>query len=164
MAEECQTACAQMQIRVQRREAPFPLPAVLRGEWASDLKGRHLEKDHLSVLFDNYLDKLHGHGPLSTRQQHERKFARQAGYNRDPDELFPALRNLLPLRHGQVTADGVVECDSLCYAHDLLVYWPGQPVTLRRSEYSRSTAWVYLEDEVLCQAAVGGPRQAPPIR
>ncbi len=155
VTEECREACAQMQINLQRTDRPFPLPADLRGEWASDLKGRPLRQDHLSVLFDNYLGKRHGHGPLSMREQQERKFAHQVGYNRDPNELFPALRNLLPLRHGQITADGVVECDGLHYANDLLAYWPGQQVTLRQSEYS-NVVWVYLEDEVLCQAATGG--------
>jgi hypothetical protein len=171
VTEECQAACAQMQMGVRRAEQPLPLPAVLRGEWASDLRGRHLRKGHLGVLFDNHLAKLHGHGPLSAHEQQARTFARQIGYNRDPDEVFPALRNLLPMRAGYITADGVVECDSLRYSDDLLIYWPGHQVALRQSEYSPpelkarypheqraapTMAWVYLDGEVLCRATTCG--------
>jgi hypothetical protein len=169
VTQECQAACAQMQIGVRRAEQPLPLSAVLRGEWASDLRGRRLRKDHLGVLFDNHLAKLHGHGPLSAREQQARTFARQVGYNRDPDEVFPALRNLLPMRAGYITADGVVECDGLRHTDDLLIYWPGCQATLRESEYSEpkalyphgqravpTMAWVYLDGEVLCRATTGG--------
>jgi hypothetical protein len=151
-------ACAQMQISVRRADGSLPVPAWLRGEWAQDLAGRCLQPDRLAALFDNHLTKLHGYGPLYTREQQNRQFPYQVRYHRDPDELFPALRNLLPLHGGYITAEGEVECGGLRYAHDLLVYWPGRQVTLRRSEYSSTqrtaptTAWIYLEGEVLCQA------------
>jgi hypothetical protein len=115
-------ACAQMQISVRRADGPLPVPAWLRGEWAQDLARRCLQPDRLAALFDNHLTKLHGYGPLYTREQQNRKFPYQVRYHRDPDELFPALRNLLPLRCGYITAEGEVECDGLRYAHDLLVH------------------------------------------
>ena len=65
---------------------------------------------------------------------------------------IPALRQLLPVHPGTIDADGAVEFDGLHYEDDLLKYWPGHRVQLRRSEQAEATAWVYLDGEVLCQA------------
>ncbi len=104
------------------------------------------------MLFDNYLHKAHGYGPLRMQEQQARDWANLIGYNRDPAWQFPALRCFLPSHNGIIGPDGTVEYDGLHYADELLSYWPGHPVTLRRSESSEAMAWVYLDGEVLCQA------------
>src|SRR5258708_455384 len=62
------------------------------------------------------------------------------------------LRAFLPQHPSAITAEGTVPFDGLHYTHELLLYWPGSPVTLCRSPYAEATAWIYLGEEILCQA------------
>jgi hypothetical protein len=151
LSPACRDACASIQIDVTPAPAGVPWPDFARSDWTHDLTGQPLRADQLARLFDNYLKKMHGYGPLSTQEDQDREFARLAGYNRDPAWQFPALRNFLPLRH-RIIQDAAVECDGLHYTDELLALWPGQSVTLRRSEACEATAWVYLDGESVCQA------------
>ena len=73
------------------------------------------------------------------------------GFSRDPASIFPALRNLLPLHRSRI-CDGSVEFNGLHYADELLDLWQGKPVCLRCSEEAESRAWIYLNNEILCEA------------
>lgn len=149
--------CAAAGIDVQLVEhLPLDSPTILtalQGSWARDFTGRVLQKADLAMLFDTYLYRICGYSPLRVREQQTRKFAGLTGYNRDPTWQFPALRWLLPEHRGVIEPDGTVVFDGLHYVdryeENLLVYWPGHQVTLRRSEYAESAAWIYLDGEIL---------------
>jgi len=151
VSQACCDACAGIQVDIVAAPDDIPCPELVHSDWPRDLKGRVLPEDHFARLFDNYLNKVNGYGPLSQRELQYREFAQLVGYNRDPAWQFPALRDFLPVRHG-VVQDAAVECDGLHYADELLAYWPGKPATVRRSETSDATAWVYLDGEILCEA------------
>jgi len=152
MPSDCRDACARIGIEVEPATGALPLLDSLRGDWTRALSDRPLQQGHFAVLFDNYLDKVQGYGPLRTQEHQDREFVSLVGYNRDPAWQFPALRDFLPLRPGRIAQDGSVEYDGLHYEDELLTYWPDQPVTLRRSETAEALAWVYLDGEMLCPA------------
>jgi hypothetical protein len=149
----CQQTCNRLGISIQQvDESSTPLLKSLRGNWARDLAGKVLSKKRFTLLLDNYLRQVHGHGPLRGQLRRNRKFARRIGYNRDPAWQFPALCGFLPAHESAISADGSVEHDGLHYENELLAHWPGQQVILRRSETAEALAWVYLDEEILCQA------------
>jgi hypothetical protein len=45
-----------------------------------------------------------------------------------------------------------VAFDGLHYTEDLLTYWPGSRITVKRSEHTEAVLWIYLGGEILCQA------------
>jgi hypothetical protein len=132
---------------------PPGMLTVLQGNWAQDFTGRVLQKAQFAMLFDTYLYRISGYSPLRVREQQTREFAHLTGYNRDPAWQFPALRWLLPPHPGVIAPDGAVVLDGLHYTdrneENLLTYWSGHQVTLRRSENMESAAWVYLDGEIL---------------
>ena len=132
----CHVACARGKIGVEEVHAEFPL----------------MQTSHCAALLDTYLYRIYGYGPLREGEQRAREFTSLIGYNHDPAWQFPLLRELLPVGVGCIDSEGSVLYDGLHYTHDLLSYWQGHPVTLRRSEWSESTAWIYLDGEILCQA------------
>lgn len=153
VSKTCQAACDQIGLGLKSSNGTSPLPLLdaLHSDWARDLQGKVLGKSRLVTLFDNYLEKRHGYGPLKSQSWKRADFAHLVGYNADPAWQFSALRHFLPA-HAGIIRDGAVQYDGLHYEDELLVYWPDQPVTLRRSEVEESTTWVYLADEILCQA------------
>ncbi len=148
----CQKACADIGIETEQTEISSDLLDALSGKWTRDLAGRIVAQDHFITLLDNYLEKVHEYGPLRNQELLAYKFIHRVGFNRDPAWQFPALRNFLPLRSVTVQEGGAVEYDGLHYEDSLLVYWVDQKVALRRSESAEAVAWVYLDDEILCQA------------
>jgi hypothetical protein len=148
----CRDACATLRIQAETASTDSPLVRSLHSNWARDLSDRPLREEQFTALFDNYLCKQHGYGPLTAQRPRDRAFAHRIGYSRDPAWQLPALRELLPLQHSVIAEDGAVEYDGLHYADALLAHWIGRPVTLRRSESAEAVAWVYLDDEILCQA------------
>ena len=116
------------------------------------LAGRVLPQSHCAAILDSFLSRVHGYGPLREGKQRDQAFAQAKGYNQDPAALFPLLRALLPEQRAVITEDGFVIDGHVRYADELLRFWPGSPVTLRRSAHSTATAWVSLEGEILCQA------------
>jgi predicted ester cyclase len=111
-------------------------------------------------VFDNYLAKAHGYGPVIDAIEHDHQFAHLTGYNRDPAWQFPALRRLLPAQSDVVAEDGSVACAGLHFEDDILSPWAGQQVTVRRSLHSDAAAYVYVDDEILCLAMARELRRA----
>lgn len=148
----CRRACAAVHIEVELAPTRSPLMESWQANWTRDLSGRPFREEQFAAVFDNYLSKRYGYGPRTAQRQRDRDFMHLIGYNRDPAEQLAALREFLPLQPGVITEDGVVEYDGLHYADELLTYWIDHPVTLRRSESAEAVAWVYLDDEMLCQA------------
>jgi hypothetical protein len=68
------------------------------------------------------------------------------------DLEFELLREFLPEGSSGIDGEGAVPYDGLHYTHELLSYWPGSPVSIRRSAFSESAAWIYLDGEILCHA------------
>ena len=145
-------ACTRGRIGVEEVHAGFPLIQTISETWESGVAGRVLQGSHCAALLDTYLYKIHGYGPLREGERRARAYTPLIGYNQDPAWQFPLLRELLPTGAGSIDSEGSILYDGLHYTHDLLSYWPGHPVTLRRSEFSESTAWIYLNGEILCQA------------
>ncbi len=148
----CHAACARGRIGVEDVHAEFPLMQTISETWERGVAGRVLQASHCAALLDTYLYRIYGYGPLREGEQHAREFTSLIGYNQDPAWQFPLLRELLPVGVGCIDSEGSVLYDGLHYTHDLLSYSQGHPVTLRRSEWSESTAWIYLDGEILCQA------------
>lgn len=110
-----------------------------------------VEESKLALLFDTYLFKAHGYSPGRTKKNKTYTWRNLVGYNRDPASLLPQLRNFLPTYKTKIEKDIVTE-NGFHYEHPLLAYWNGSPATLRISYEDDSRCWVYVEDEVLCEA------------
>ena len=149
---DCSQTCQYMGIQVETTTSTLPVLQAMRETWAPGLAGRTLLQGHCAVLLDAYLRKQHGYGPLRERERRDREYAGAVGYTRDPAWQFPLLRALLPLHRSTITSEGTVAWDTIHYTDELLAYWPGHSVTLRRSAPSGATAWVYLDGEILCRA------------
>src|SRR6266699_751288 len=148
----CRDACARGGIQVEVTTDELPLIQNVRETWEHGVAGRVLHASHCAGLLDTYLNRTYGHGPLREREQREREYAARVGYNQDPAWQFPLLREFLPLAASSITAEEVVPFDELHYTHELLSYWPGSAVKIRRSAYAEATAWIYLDGEILCLA------------
>ncbi len=162
--DECMSVLHDLGIAFEPAVDQTPLERALRGDWTRELRGRPLPAHRFTVLLDTYLRRMHGYGPLRTAEDDGRRFIKRLGYNRDPAWQFPALRRLLPRADATIDEDGTVTHDGARYAHDLLAYWPGHIVTLRRSRHDRATAWVYLDGAVLCRAVARPERDHAEIR
>jgi len=152
LSAECQQACAALPLAIEEmRDQRYPLPTELQRPWERDLSGRCLTRQQFALLFDTYLAKFLGAGPLRTQRACNLQFARLKGYSREPTWQFPALRRLLPHRAAPIGADGCIVYDGLHYVDDLLACWPEQEVTLVQFPTAEAWAWVYQGDEFLCQ-------------
>jgi hypothetical protein len=143
--------CRELDIVLELGETPPPLMNAIEAAWynrPAELFTRH----QFQLTFDTYLHRLHGFGPLRTRRQKNYEFAHLLGYNRDPAWQLSALRSLLPIHHATIEATGDVVLEGLHFDDNLLMLFPGMPVTVRYSEESEATAWVYLNSEILCEA------------
>ena len=145
-------ACARGGIEVEETTAEPPFIQAVRERWERGVAGRTLLGSQCAGLLDTYLTKAHGYGPLRERERYARELRSLVGYNQDPAGQFPLLREFLPAVASSVTEEGVVPYDGLHYAHELLCYWPGHTVTIRRSAHMEAAAWIYLDGEILCLA------------
>ena len=153
LSEPLRTACTSLALEIEPLgERSLPLLEALRGRWDRDLAQRKLTTHQFMLLFDTYLVRQHGYGPLRARRERDHRFRGQLGYNREPAWQFPALRSLLPRVSARIAADGSIAYDGLHYVDELLAYWPECAITLIRSPATEAIAWVYLEGEILCQA------------
>lgn len=152
-SQPCLAACQRVGLRIKKERTEEPLVIqTLRETWEPELTGKRLPLRACEKLLDTYLYRFHGHGPLREFKQRANASVSLIGYNQDPAWQFPLLRCLLPEHVGTITTEGKVLYDGLHYAHELLSYWPGSSVTLRRSTHAEATAWIYLDQEFLCQA------------
>jgi hypothetical protein len=152
LSPSCRAACARAGIKVQEITAALPFFQTLGEAWERGVAGRVLRSSHCGALLDTYLNRRCGYGPLREREQREREYTALVGYNQDPAWQFPLLREFLPLAASTITAEAAAPFDGLHYTHELLAYWTGYPVTVRRSAHMESAAWVYLDGEVVCHA------------
>lgn len=149
---QCQQACAALPLAIEEMgNHRCPLPKALQQPWERDLAGRSLTRQQFTVLFDTYLAKCLGTGPLRLQRACDLQFARLKGYSREPTWQFPALQRLLPHRVGYIAADGSIAYDGLHYVDDLLACWSERDVTLVQFPTAEAWAWVYLDDAFLCQ-------------
>lgn len=123
----------------------------LKGNWSKDLHGRIIPKQNFEAIFDNLLFRWQGDAPWRTELERTQQYQRLIGFNYEPAAVVPALRELLPTENA-VISDGAVLYDELHYQHELLAYWPGAPVLLRRLPEKESSCWIYLDNMVLCEA------------
>jgi hypothetical protein len=153
LGHPCLAACQRAGLRVEEKrvEEPSVLHTV-RETWEPGVAGQTLPTRSWVTLLDSYLHRVHGHGPLRELKQRIRAYISLIGYNQDPAWQFPLLRSLLPQHPGTITPEGTVLYDGLHYTHELLSYWLGSPIALRQSIYAEATAWIYLDEEILCQA------------
>jgi hypothetical protein len=152
LPDDCIQVCVDLSISVMQLANSPSILTDLRSNWDRDLANRVLEPHHFRLIFDTHLRRIHGYGPHTVEQQTAHNHAHLTGYNRNPAWQFPALRRLLPAQSGIIAADGSVECDGLHFEDDLLTYWVGQQVLVRRSLQSDAAAYVYVDDEILCLA------------
>lgn len=142
-----------LQVPIEHQVKQSPFIDTLRAGWKENLIGRIVSRNHFDRVFDNYLHRIHKYGPKKVQTDLEEEYASLIGYSQDPASLFPSLRWLLPPYKATVsTTEPVVFFDGLHYTDPLLKYWSGEEIALRRSEQTESTAWIYFEGEILCEA------------
>lgn len=161
---DVQACCAALNISI---EGATSTPAIIRdlqGTWTRSLTGRALAAERFEAIFDNYLEKRHGHGPHKTRDDADYAYRYLDGYNRDPALVLPSLRCLLPVHQTIVRNDGIIVVNGREYTDPLLRSWCGQPVDVRNSRHDPSQVYVYLNGAILCQAqeAVESPEPEHP--
>jgi Mu transposase, C-terminal len=155
MTDDLRRVCAKVGICVKLSSPALPLLGILQSNgWTRDLAQRQLSREMLGTWFDNYLKKMHGYSPLTAAQDLQREFAGTVGYFRNPEWQFPALREFLPIQRATIGADGIIEIGGLKYRDDLLAYFPGRSVTIRKTVAPEQSIWVYLDNEILCQAVI----------
>ena len=148
-----QHACDDLSVDIEPRgNDTSSLLEALRSNWECDLVDRVFTHRQLARLFDTYLVRHHGYGPLRARRENDRRFRWHIGYTREPSWLFPALRSLLPRVPARIAADGSIPFDGFHYVDALLTYWPEQEVTLGLLPETDALVWVYLDGDLLCQA------------
>ena len=145
-------ACTHLGIALTERQERHPFVQTLYEGWNHEYRQRNLPARRWAEAFDHYLDRVYGYGPVHEREERDEANVHLTGYNQDPSWVFPALRLLLPLQEGCVIENGAVLYDKLHYTDDLLSYWAGSPVTVRRSFHTEACVWVYLSGEILCDA------------
>lgn len=142
-----------LQVQIEHHVKQSPFIDTLRAGWEENLAGRIVSRNHFDRVFDNYLHRIHKYGPKRVQADLEEEYASLIGYNQDPASLFPSLRWLLPQYKATVsTTEPAIFFDGLHYTDPLLKYWSGEEIALRRSEQTESTAWIYFEGEILCEA------------
>ena len=151
-SQPCLAACGRGGIQAEQTGVEPPSIQAIRDTWERGMAGRTLHGAHCAALLDAYLNRVQGFGPLREREQRARAYSSLIGYNRDPAAQFPLLREFLPGATSAVAVDGTVPYNGLHYTHELLSYWPGSPVSIRRSAHMEVAAWIYLDGEILCQA------------
>jgi len=151
-----ENAFAELPIMIETNQDPNTLPATnteeqILASWYSQLQRRRISAREFQGFLDNYLFRIQGFGPIRRRKERSEDLSHFQGYSRDPGSVFPALRKLLPPYPGQIS-DGAVEFNNLHYKHELLSLWEHERVKLRPSQEAESRAWIYLDDDVLCEA------------
>jgi hypothetical protein len=144
--------CQQASIFIeQTQETPLFFQEI-QEDWRKEDSDRPLPEQQFVRIFDAYLNKRCGSGPLREQKQRDEQFASLSGYQYDPAWQFPLLRLLLPAHSCTITAEGTILYGELHYTHELLIHWSGATVIIRRSASTEATIWVYLDQAILCQA------------
>lgn len=151
LQSDVQRFCSQVGIRLEQRQVGSTFLNTLHDMYAS-WHNQVTSPQRFVETFDNYLSKIYGYGPIIDTIEREHQYAHLIGYNRDPAWLFPALRILLPSQTGVVAHDGSVACDGMHFEDDILSYWIGQSVTVRRSLHNDASAYISVDGEILCLA------------
>ncbi len=160
LSQRSAATCAKLGVRIEPASASSALLTALRGEWTRDLRATVVDTTRFATFLNTYLARIHGYGPLRQRKLQDQTYRRSRSYRSDPDWHFPALRDLLPGRTSHISATGDIASDGLHYADALLELWPGRPVSIQRSAQHAACAWVYFEEELVCQAMAREYRRA----
>jgi hypothetical protein len=152
LPEDCQRRCSSLGVPVERETRALPLVEELRTCWAGEQARRTIPPGRRALVFESVLNRVFGTSPQRAREEREHTLGRLTGYAQDPAELFPALRAFLPAHAAMIDQDGEVAFDGLHYVDQVLSYWAGSPVEVKRSEQIEAVLWVYLQGEILCQA------------
>lgn len=150
--QECQTFCQQIGMTIECVSKVPSLFIAIQEAWDKELVGQVIEAQHYALLFDTLLQKMQGYGPQRTQRERERDYHRLIGYSADPAWQFPLLRILLASYPATITEEGVITFNGLHYTHSLLRYCPGTSVMLRLPVETEARVWVFVQNEILCQA------------
>ncbi len=126
--------------------------SLISSNWSKDLPIRKLLNSQFNRVFENYLANLLGDSPGRNQARRNYKYRHSSGYQLDPAQIVSDLRNLLPYNPAHISESGVVERNQYHYENNYLIHWAGRDVKIRCSENTDATIWVYLDDEILCQA------------
>lgn len=152
LSPDGRSACEHLGIAVEGGAGPLPFVQTLQTTVTSLLSGRVLYAPQYLLLLDRCLTRTFGYGPLSIQRHYAQKYAHLAGYPQEPTWLFPHLRAFLPTLPATITDEGCIEHNGLHYTDNLLQYFPGRAVMIRRFAHMEAGIWVYLDGGVLCQA------------
>jgi hypothetical protein len=152
LPDDVQVCCATLNLPIEGITSTTAIIRDLEGAWTRSLTGRTLAAERFEAIFDNYLEKRHGHGPRKARDDADYAYRHLDGYNRDPALVLPALRYLLPIKQATVRDGATIAVAGREYTDPLLISWRGQPVEVRISRHDPSQVYVYLNGAILCQA------------
>ncbi len=145
-------SCASLGVKIEQSASRAPYIEEVRQLWTDLPSRRNVTGVQWAVFFDSALNRVYGNSPLRAREQADHRFRHLTGYRRDPASLVPALRELLPKFEAVISQEGEVLSDSLHYVDELLPYFSGERITLRRSEETEAVIWVSLDGEIITQA------------
>jgi hypothetical protein len=148
----------ELDITVEVMDVQPPLVSQIEAVW--EYAKTTFTEQQFRLTFDTYLHRQHGFGPQRAKRDRAREFAGLIGYNRDPAWQLPVLQTLLVEHEAVIDSQGEVELAGLHFQNELLALFPNTPVTLRLSEHSEATAWIYLDGEILCEANARELRRA----
>lgn len=155
---QLEKACAAVRIGIASTssDALKQLSAVQATEnlWASHRErfNRVLPLKLFELLFDRSLFTLQAFEPRHQALLDAEAYRSRRGFSQDPASLLPALRWLLPSAEATVIG-GSIAHGGLHYSHDLLELWPDHLAQIRVSAESEARAWVYFDDEIICEAS-----------
>ena len=152
MIDGCESLGIEVRVLTHRNEYSGSSLAKLLGEgWWRCIRYQRLSRGHLERTFDNFLDRRQSFAPRRSTEELSRRYAHSLGYRKDPCATLPTLREMLPVASSHVSS-GHVSLDGLSYTHDMLELWPDHAVDVVRSSQEEATAWIYLEDHLICSA------------
>ena len=136
------------------------LVGEVRRMWsmADDRLRRSMTQTKFEQIFDRFLFSVQQFEPRRAARLKSEFFSHRKGFSQDPAAMLPPLRWLLPAAEGEI-ANGSILHRGLHYEHDLLNLWPGRPARLRISTEAEARAWVYFEEDVICDASAAELRR-----
>lgn len=150
--QACTLACTSLGLNIDACvPSAVPLLADVSLAWQRLHTSEPLRRQG-HIVFDTLLKHIYGSSPLRTCEHNDHRFRHMRGYQRDPAQLVPPLRALLPASPASISTDGHIFFDGLHYTDDLLALFPGACVSICQSEHTEAVIWVFLDGEILGEA------------
>jgi hypothetical protein len=146
------SAITDLKIKIIRSTLDSEVLTLIRSPWTKDLFFRKVSVHQIDHIFGNFLKNKMKFSPIKEILKKNHEFRKLTGFNYDPASIFPELRNLLPVYPASISQKGEINFQNLHYENEILNFWPDTLVSIRASEETDTTIWVYLPSGILCVA------------